>query len=94
MEITFAVIDHDQSYYEFYHELLSYIQENFVNVQSGLQGDAWIWVVQDRMKVSLDTFYSMQFEIQSDSKNELVEDIITYIQKRYTVRILDTPIEH
>ena len=66
MSYTYAVIEHSLDYYDFYDELLDYVQRHFDQVESGVQGDAWIWITKGSDKVSLDTFYSMQFEINSD----------------------------
>jgi hypothetical protein len=44
MMMAFAVIEHSQSYHEFYDELLDYVKRHFSQVKSGVQGDAWIWI--------------------------------------------------
>jgi hypothetical protein len=93
MNIAFAVIDHKQNYYDFYDELLNFIKRHFANVESGIQGDAWIWVLQDKQKVSIDTFYSMQFEIQSESNCDLLQSVLKTIQSKYPVNRYNTPIE-
>ena len=93
MSIAFAIIEHKQNYYDFYDELLGYIKENFSQIESGIQGDAWIWVKNNQQIVAIDTFYSMQFEINSDNENELLLSVIEIIKKRYPVRIYDAPIE-
>jgi hypothetical protein len=52
MIIAFAVIEHSQSYHEFYDELLDYVKRHFLQVESGVQGDAWIWITRERAKSS------------------------------------------
>jgi hypothetical protein len=42
--MIYGKIEIDESYFDFYHELLAYIKNNFKNVGSGLQGDAYIWI--------------------------------------------------
>lgn len=92
-QYTYAIIEHEDSYDVFYDELLSYLRNNFSNVKSGLQGDAWIWIEQDDQKVALDTFYSMKFEIKSHTKDDLLLSVIDCVRKRYNVSLLETPIE-
>ena len=87
MMTAFAVIEHSQSYYEFYDELLDYIKRHFSQVRSGVQGDAWIWITQEEQEVAVDTFSAMQFEIKSDEKSELLQSVIDTIRKRYPVRL-------
>lgn len=91
MSTVFAVIEHSQSYYAFYNELLDYIKTHFSDVKSGVQGDVYIWIRQGEEKVSVDTFSAMQFEIKSDKKSALLQAVIDTIQKKYPVRLCDIP---
>ena len=93
MNTAFAVIEHSQSYYDFYDELLNYLKRHFVCVEAGVQGDAWIWIKENKHKVAVDTFTAMQFEIKSNSKNALLQAVIDALQKKYAVRLYDTPTE-
>jgi hypothetical protein len=87
MSIAFAVIEHSQSYHEFYDELLDYVKRHFSQVESGIQGDAWIWITQEEKKVAVDTFSAMQFEIKSADNNALLQSVIDTIRAKYPVRI-------
>jgi hypothetical protein len=87
MMMAFAVIEHSQSYHEFYDELLDYVKRHFPQVKSSVQGDAWIWIAQGEQKVAVDTFSAMQFEIKSDDKSELLQSVIDTIRKKYPVRL-------
>lgn len=93
MSTAFAFIKHKQNYYDFYEDLLDYVKAHFSNVESGIQGDAWIWITQDNQKVSLDTFYSMQFEINSESQNELLQTVMKTLSVKYQLSIYEMPIE-
>ncbi len=93
MPKAFATIEHSQSYYAFYDELLAHVRAGFDEVQSGVQGDAWIWIFRDGEKVAVDTFYSMQFEINSDAESALLRDVIAHIGQKYPVRHYDEPRE-
>jgi superoxide dismutase len=89
--MAFAIIEHSQSYSEFYDELLDYVKRHFSQVKSGIQGDAWIWIMQDGQKVAVDTFSAMQFEIKSDDKSEFLQSVIDTIRRKYPVRLYARP---
>lgn len=93
MPKAFATIEHSQSYYEFFNELLPHIRSAFDDVQSGVQGDAWIWIFRDGQKVAVDTFYSMQFEINADEDCALLRDVISHIERKFPVRLYSEPRE-
>ncbi len=90
--MIYGEIKIDESYYDFYYELLTYIRKNFKNIESGLQGDAWIWIKSNNEKVALDTFTSMRFEIKSSTKRGvLVQEVIEILKKQYPLFIYDEP---
>ena len=90
--MIYGEIENNDSYYDFYHELLAYIRYFFQDVESGLQGDAYIWIKEKDEKVALDTFTSMRFEIKTDIKNgKLVHKVIEALQKKYPVKVYDKP---
>ena len=93
MSLTFAVIDHPESYYDAYDVLLAHFRGHFSDMQSGVQGDAWIWIFEDSQKVAVDSFYSMQMEIHADADSPLVQKVIDLIGERYPVRLYESPIE-
>lgn len=93
MSFTYAVIEHSQEYSEFYDELLAFVQQHFSQVESGIQGDAWIWITDGSDKVALDTFYSMQFEINSNRQSPLLLSLLDLIQQKYSLSFYDKPIE-
>ena len=73
-------------------KLLTFIKKYFLNVESGLQGDGWIWVINGSEKVSLDTFTSMRFQIKSSQNSrEFVEKVIEVVRKKYSVRVYVRP---
>ena len=90
MITAFAIIEHSQSYYEFYAELLDCVTRHFSQVRSGVQGDAWIWITQDGQKVTVDTFGAMQFEIKADEKGALLQSVIDTVRKKYPARLYAT----
>ncbi len=91
--MIFAEIHTDRSYYELYPELLSYITETYSNVESGVQGDAYIWIFLNDEKVALDTFSSMQFQVKAGRNGGvLVESVINYLKKKYSISAYNPPL--
>ena len=91
--MIYGEIETQENYCDFYAELLEFIKAHFNNVESGLQGDAYIWISAGSEKVSLDTFTSMNFEIKANAlSSTLVELVIETIQKQYIVRRYGEPI--
>ena len=90
--MIFAEIKTDESYYDIYPKLLKLVQQTFSNVESGVQGDAWIWIYEGEEKVALDTFTSMRFQIKSDNINGLlVQKVISKLNEHYELYIYDEP---
>lgn len=90
--MIFAEIASDVSYYDIYPKLLQLVQQAFSNVESGVQGDAWIWIYEGEEKVALDTFTSMRFQIKSDNINGLlVQKVISKLDVHYELYIYDDP---
>jgi hypothetical protein len=86
-------IIHKEHYSDFYPKLHSVIKNSFGHVESGLQGDAWIWILDGKEKVALDTFSSMKFQIKSDKKaGSLLEAVIELIQKEFQLYLYDEPV--
>ena len=59
--MIFAEIEYQKHYSDFHAELLAFVGKHFSQVQSGLQGDSWIWILDGEEKVAIDTFTSMKF---------------------------------
>jgi hypothetical protein len=86
-------IESSDSYHDFYCELLEFMKIHFRNVESGSQGDAYIWITSKGEKVSLDTFSSMRFQIKANSSsNSLVKLVVNTLKKQYTVQLYPEPI--
>ncbi|AGN11346.1 hypothetical protein [Simiduia agarivorans] len=90
--MIFAELDYPESYENIHDELVNFISLEFSNVQSGLQGDSWIWIFSESEKVVIDTFLSMKHEIKSDHLNSrLVIEVINHLKKRFVVNVYGTP---
>src|SRR5690606_7053384 len=82
-----------ESYHDLHGNLLEFINIHFRNVESGLQGDAYIWITSEGEKVSLDTFSSMKFQIKAKaSSSSLVKLVVNALKKQYTVQLYPEPI--
>ncbi len=90
--MIFAELQYDKDYSEFHSELLSFIKANFANVESGLQGDSWIWIAKENKKVAIDTFSSMKHQVKSEqSDNLLVNEVISCLTKKYKLVVYQEP---
>lgn len=90
--MIYGEIKSDQSYYDLFPDLLKLVQQHYSNIESGVQGDAWIWIFEGEEKVALDTSTSMRFQIKSDSINGLlVQEVISTLDEHYTLYIYDEP---
>lgn len=54
--MIFAELIYDGHYSDIHDDLTDYINSKFSDVQSGCQGDSWIWVFDGKEKVEIDTF--------------------------------------
>ncbi len=93
MTFVFGIVEHTEPYADVYGDLLAHLRTTFSGVESGIQSDAWIWILRDGVKVAVDTFYATQFEVSADSDHALVRDVIAAIQSRFPIRRYDPPIE-
>ncbi len=93
MQKTFAIIDHAEPYETFYHALVAHLKSRFSDIQSGLQGDAWIMITEAGQNVHVNTFDAMQFEIKADDMSDLLQQVITAVQSHYPVRCYEPPLD-
>jgi hypothetical protein len=90
--MIFAEIQYDIHYSDFHAELISFIEANFPNVESGLQGDSWVWITEGSEKLAIDTFTSMRHQIKSSIKDgSLVPKVIEILKSKYQVTIYEIP---
>lgn len=85
-------IIHEQHYVDVFQGLLELINTMFENVDSGIQGDAWIWIFEEEEKVSLDTFSSMRFQIRVEKKDgQLLDKILSILESKYKLSLYEEP---
>ena len=90
--MIFGEIIHDEHYYDVFPELIELIRSEFNEVESGVQGDAWIWIFENNEKVVIDSFTSMRFQFKSDrSGGILLEKVLSVLQKKYKLYLYQEP---
>ncbi len=90
--MIFAEIQYKEDYSAIHTKLVNFIQSNFSNVQSGLQGDSWIWVSENNDRVSIDTFSSMKHQVKCEKHDSaLTNKVINILLKKYKLRIYKEP---
>ena len=89
--MIFAQIEY-QGHYDVIHDgLLAYLGAHFSKVQSGQQGDSWIWVLDGEEKMAIDTFSSMKHQIKSPKSGQHVQKVIETLLLKYKVRVYEEP---
>lgn len=90
--MIFAELEYEKHYSEFHDELVIFVKSKFPNIEYGLQGDSWIWIIEDNEKVAIDTFSSMKHQIKSsNAKSTLVNEVIEHVSSKYKVVVYDIP---
>ena len=74
-------------------EILQSVTEQFKDIQSGRQGDDWIWIhLADDEKIEIDSFFSMQLEVKGKYKHlTLATQILQNLNERYILQVFDPP---
>ena len=90
--MIFAEMVYNQHYDDMHEPLLQLIKSRFKRVESGHQGDSYIWILEGEEKVVIDTFSSMKHQIKSESINStLVKIVIQAIQEKYMLIVFNEP---
>jgi hypothetical protein len=89
--MIFAELQHDQSYYEVHESLVALLSHHFPSIESGLQGDSYVWVLSNDQKVAVDTFTSMHHEVKSSKPSPLANQVLAVLARQYQLRIIDPP---
>ena len=89
--MIFAEIRDPKHYAELHAQLRALMEQHFSHVQSGLQGDSWIWVLDGGEKVAIDTFTSMRHQVKSPKAGAHVRKVVETLQRQFEVRIYEQP---
>jgi hypothetical protein len=85
--VIFAELHRDH-----FDEILRSLMVQFKNIQSGRQGDDWIWIHLGDDKIKIDSFYSMQLEVKGKRKHYTVAmQLIQNLEKDWIVQVFDPP---
>ena len=90
--MIFAELAYDKRYSDFHSELLVCLRSDFSNLQSGLQGDSWIWIMDGEEKVAIDTFTSMKHQIKSRKPGVHVQNVIEKLLRHFEVKVYAEPV--
>src|SRR4051812_36231740 len=89
--MIFAEMEYQTHYSDFHAELLAFVGKRFSQVQSGLQGDSWIWILDGEEKVAIDTFTSMKHQIKSPKAGVHVQRVIEALLRQFEVKVYEEP---
>ena len=89
--MIFAEMEYQEHYSDFHAELVAFVAAHFSQVQSGLQGDSWIWILDGDEKVSIDTFTSMRHQIKSPKAGAHVKRVIEILLPKFEMKVYEEP---
>lgn len=76
--MIFAEMEYEKHYSDIHDGLVIFIKSKFPNLDYGLQGDSWIWIIENNKKVDIDTFSSMKHQIKSGSSLLQIHNVATW----------------
>ena len=83
----FAELNRDK-----FDEILQTLKSHFENVESGRQGDDWIWIHLGDDKIEIDSFFSMNLEVKGMYKYlPVVQQILQELDADWVLEIFDPP---
>tara|TARA_R110000850_G_scaffold253997_1_gene379276 strand:- start:44 stop:343 length:300 start_codon:yes stop_codon:yes gene_type:complete len=92
-QMVFGEIRYPQEYDDVHAEMVALIRSQFSNVEAGLQGDSWIWILDGDDKVAIDTFSSMKHQVKSCTAGSHVQRVIDALRAKYDVQVFEPPVE-
>lgn len=89
--MIFADLQYAESYSDIHADLVGFVRSRFSEVESGLQGDSWIWIFDGGEKVAIDTFSSMTHQVKSSKPGAHVQQVLDILQSRYKLLVHEKP---
>jgi hypothetical protein len=89
--MVFAELEYEAHYSDVHAALLALVRRHFSRVESGLQGDSWIWILDSGEKVSIDTFSSLKHQVKSPRDGAHVRNVIDTLRHEFPLRVYDKP---
>ena len=85
--VIFAELNRDH-----FDEILQTLTEHFENIQSGRQGDDWIWIHLDDDRIEIVSFYSMSLEVKGKYKHHaVVMQTLQNMVSNWIVQVFNPP---
>ena len=84
-------MDYQRDYWDLHDELVTFLRSHFSLVESGLQCDSHISILDGDEKVLIDTFTSMKHQIKSRKSGRHVQAVLQSLQRAYKLKIYDKP---
>jgi len=77
---------------DYFDEILQSLTEQFKHIQSGRQGDDWIWIHLGDDKIEIDSFYSMEVEVKGKRKHyTTIKQVIQRMDDSWIIQVFDPP---
>ena len=91
--MIFARLIYNEHYDEYHRAVVSCLKQKFPDLQEGHQCDSWVWIIQGKEKIEVDTFYAMRHEVRARQDSQLLRSVIAQLQTQFDVEVLDSPEE-
>jgi len=79
-------------YRDHFDEILQALAEHFEHIQSGRQGDDWIWIHLGNDKIEIDSFYSMELEVKGKYEHLAVaRQTLQKMKSNWILHVFDPP---
>lgn len=73
-------------------EILQSLMGQFKDIQSGRQGDDWIWIHLGDDKIEIDSFYSMELDVKGKRKHhDVVKQVLEKMENKWINQIFEPP---
>lgn len=90
--MIFAELRYQGHYSDQHDSIVACLLPEFPDLQSGHQGDSWIWIGDESNRICIDTFYSMTHQIKAaNPDNALLEPVLKRLQGVFEVDVFDSP---
>ena len=90
--MIFAELRYPQHYADVHTELHACLAAAFAQVEQGLQGDSYVWVLEGDQRVAVDTFTSLQHQVKAAAAGPLVQRVMAVLERRYALQRFDPPL--
>lgn len=71
-----------------FEQLVAFLQGHYPDLQWGQQGENWIWIYQDGLKVEIDNFSALHLQLKNPAGSpSLARQVIAILQSRYSMAL-------